>query len=201
MKRIRIQTPRLILREYEWADLHRHHTLISDPDIMYYIQDVFSRSLRESRENLRQAILAIAEPSRSKVYLVIQTKEGDYVGGIGYTVTAESPAGKRVEIGYFAYPAFWGRGYVREAFSALMEYAFLRDGVYRIDGTCIESNTRSARVMERCGMRREGVRRKFEWHVDSLKSRCYFGLLKEEWEEDYHGSSKSHPTAQERAEI
>ncbi|HCU07516.1 MAG TPA: GNAT family N-acetyltransferase [Clostridiales bacterium] len=201
MKGIRIETPRLFLREYEWSDLHHHHTLISDPDIMYYIQDVFTHSLAESRENLRQAILAIAEPARSKIYLVIQTREGSYVGGIGYTVSEESPAGKRVEIGYFTDPEYWGKGYVREALGALMEYAFTRDGVYRIDGTCIQKNTRSARVMERCGMRPEGVRRAYEWHVDSLKSRCYYGLLKEEWEENHNGSSKGHTTTQECATV
>ena len=201
MKRIRIETPRLILREYEWADLHHHHTLISDPSIMYYIQDVFTHSLAESRENLRQAILAIAEPSRSKVYLVIQTKSGAYVGGIGYTVSEQSPAGKRVEIGYFTDPQFRGKGYVSEALSALMAYAFTQDGVYRIDGTCIQENFRSARVMERCGMRPEGVRRAYEWHVESLKGRCYYGLLMEEWKEDRNGRSKSNTTTEERTTI
>lgn len=192
MKRICIGTPRLILREYEWTDLHRHHRLISDPSVMYYIQDVFTRSLAESRENLRQAVLAIARPNRDKVYLVIQTREGGYVGGIGYTVSEESPAGKRVEIGYFTDPAYRGNGYTSEALNALIRYAFLQDDVYRIDGTCIFDNTKSAGVMERCGMKAEGVRRAYEWHVDSIKGRCYYGLLREEWEEEHNGSTESH---------
>lgn len=184
MKRIRIETDRLILREYEWSDLHRHHTLISDADIMYYIQDVYSRSLPESRENLRQALLSMRQTPRTQVFLVIETKQGDYVGGIGYTVTEQSPAGKRAEIGYFTYPVFQGRGYVSEAFRALMRYAFCEDGVYKISGTCVTDNMRSARVMERCGMRAEGIRRDHDWHVDSLKSRSYYGLLKQEWIEE-----------------
>jgi len=186
LKRIRLETERLILREYEWSDLHKHHTLISDAQIMYYIQDVYSRSLAESKENLRQAILAMRKTPRTHVFLVIETKQGAYVGGIGYTVTEYSPAGKRVEIGYSMYPSFWGLGYASEAFSALAHYAFEEDNVYRISGTCITDNARSAHVMERLGMKPEGVRRLHDWHVDGLKSRSYYGLLKQEWKETNH---------------
>jgi [ribosomal protein S5]-alanine N-acetyltransferase len=187
MAAIKLETQRLVLREYEWSDLPAHHALISDPEIMYYIQDVFSRSMAESEENLRNAIEDIENPARTKVYLVIQTRQGEYVGGIGYTVSQTNPAGKRVEIGYFTYPQFWGFGYVTEALKELIRFAFCRDDVYRIDGTCITQNVRSRRVMEKCGMVFEGERRNFEWHHEKLKGRCLFGLLKEEWEEQQNG--------------
>ncbi len=201
MAEIRLETQRLILREYEWEDLERHHKLISDPEIMYYIQDVFSHSMEESEENLRNAISDIENPNRTKVYLVLQTKQGDYVGGIGYTVSEKNPAGKRVEVGYFTYPEFWGLGYVTEAFKELMRFAFCQDNVYRIDGTCIKDNIRSRRVMEKCGMEFEGERRSFEWHHEKLKGRCLFGLLKEEWEEQQNGCETGDFAAQECKEI
>jgi len=188
MGRIRLETNRLIIREYEWSDIKKHHALISDPVTMYYIQDVFSSSMAKSEENLRNAIEDIENPIRNNVYLVLETKDGDYVGGIGYTVLERNPAGKRVEIGYFSYPEFWGIGYMSEAFKELIRYAFLEDNVYRIDGTCINENVRSKRVMEKCGMVFEGERRNFEWHHERLKGRYLFGLLKEEWEEQKNGS-------------
>lgn len=182
MAEIRLMTERLILREYRWEDIEKHHLLISDPSIMYYIQDVFSSSRKESEENLRNAIEDIDNPSRTKVYLVIETGEGEYVGGIGYTVSEKNPAGKRVEIGYFIYPQFWGKGYTTEALKELINYAFCEDSVYRIDGTCIADNIASRKVMEKCGFVFEGERRKFEWNHNKLKSRYVFGLLKDEWE-------------------
>ena len=187
MFEIRLFTERLVIREYRWTDIEKHHALISDPSIMYYIQDVFSASREESEENLRNAIEDIDNPSRTKVYLVIETKEGDYVGGIGYTVSSHNPAGKRVEIGYFTYPQFWRKGYATEALKELIKYAFCEDSVYRMDGTCIKENKASRKVMEKCGFVFEGERRKFEWHHDSLKGRYVFGLLKEEWEEKQNG--------------
>lgn len=191
MGEIKLFTDRLILREYRWADIEKHHVLISDPTIMYYIQDVFTTSRSGSEENLRNAIDDIYNPKRTKVYLVIETKQGDYVGGIGYTVSEHNPAGKRVEIGYFTYPQFWSVGYATEALKELMKYAFCNDSVYRIDGTCITENKASRKVMEKCGMIFEGERRNFEWHHDRLKGRYIFGLLKEEWEEKQNGCETS----------
>lgn len=191
MSEIKLFTDRLILREYRWSDIEKHHDLISDPTVMRYIQDVFSKSRSESEENLRNAIEDIGKPQRTKVYLVIETKQGDYVGGIGYTVSEHNPIGKRVEIGYFTYPQFWGLGYTTEALHELIKYAFSKDAVYRIDGTCVDENKASRKVMEKCGLIFEGERRNYEWNHDSLKGRYLFGLLKEEWEEKQNGCKAS----------
>ena len=77
---------------------------------------------------------------------------------------------------------YWGKGYVTEALEELLRFAFEEDGVRRVDTCCLSDNLRSARAMEKSGLIFEGERRGFEWHVDSVKSRKYFGLLKEEWE-------------------
>ena len=183
-----MHTPRLLLREYRWEDLAEHNKLITDPDVMYYIQDVFSRSFAESLDNLAVAAASKYEDpaEREFVFLVIADPETEeYMGGIGYTVLERSPAGKRVEPGAFLKREYWGKGYVTEALEELLRFAFEEDGVRRVDSCCLSDNLRSARAMEKSGLIFEGERRGFEWHVDSVKSRKYFGLLKEEWEEQH----------------
>lgn len=185
MKEIRLYTPHLLLREYRWEDLAEHNKLITDPDVMYYIQDVFSRSFAESLDNLAVAAASKYEDpaEREFVFLVIaDPKTEAYMGGIGYSVLERSPAGKRVEPGAFLKREYWGKGYVTEALAELLRFAFEEDGVRRVDSCCLSDNLRSARAMEKCGLVFEGERRGYEWHVDSVKSRKYFGLLKEEWE-------------------
>ncbi|MBQ2095973.1 MAG: GNAT family N-acetyltransferase, partial [Firmicutes bacterium] len=165
-----------------------HHALISDPDVMYYIQDVFSRSFAESLSTLAGAAAGkYDDPAeRNFLFLVIADPETEnYMGGIGYSVLERSPAGKRVEPGYFLQKQYWGRGYASEALAELLRYAFEEDDVRRVDMTCVADNVRSARVMENCGLVFEGERRGYEWHVDSVKSRRYYGILKEEWEEQH----------------
>ena len=185
MKEIRLTTPRLLLREYRWEDLQAHNALITDPDVMYYIQDVFSHSFAESLDNLAMAATSkYGDPAdREFVFLVIADPvTEEYMGGIGYSVLERSPAGKRVEFGYFLQKKYWGKGYASEALAELLRYAFEEDSARRVDGTCIADNGRSARVMEKCGLAFEGERRDYEWHVDSLKSRRYYGMTKEDWE-------------------
>ena len=193
MKEIKLTTPRLLLREYRWEDLAAHNALITDPEVMYYIQDVFSRSFAESLDNLAWAAAGKYEdPSdRDFVFLVIaDPKTEEYMGGIGYSVLERSPAGKRVEPGAFLKKEYWGKGYVTEALTELLRFAFEEDGVRRVDSTCVADNKGSARAMEKCGLLFEGERRDYEWHVDSVKSRRYYGILKEEWEEQ-HGKRGS----------
>jgi ribosomal-protein-alanine N-acetyltransferase len=188
MKEITLTTPRLLLREYRWEDLQAHNALITDPGVMYYIQDVFSHSFAESLDNLALcAASKYGDPAdRDFVFLVMADPvSGEYMGGIGYSVLERSPAGKRVEFGYFLQKKHWGQGYASEALAELLRYAFEEDGAWRVDGTCVADNLRSARVMEKCGLVFEGERRNYEWHVDSLKGRRYYGILKEEWEEQH----------------
>ena len=54
-------------------------------------------------------------------------------------------------------PAFQGRGYAAEAASAAMEFLLSEAGFHRVQAKCAAENAASLRVMEKLGMRREGV--------------------------------------------
>ena len=58
-------------------------------------------------------------------------------------------------------PAFQGRGYAAEAASAAMEFLLSEAGFHRVQAKCAAENAASLRVMEKLGMRREGVLREF----------------------------------------
>ncbi len=185
MNNIKLIGERICLREYRLDDLARHHGLISDVVVMENIQDVLSHCYQDSVDNLNFAIAESQRQPRTKVFLVIADKTTDqYMGGIGYEVVYSCPAGKQVDIGYFLYPQYQGNGYATEALRLLIGFAFQKDGVYRINGTCITKNVASARLMERCGLTREAEQIDIEWHIDRLKSRYLYRLLRSEWNDD-----------------
>ena len=64
------------------------------------------------------------------------------------------------EIGFIFNPSFQNQGYATEASRALINYAFRELGAHRVVGFCSRENTASWRVLEKCGMTREGLRRK-----------------------------------------
>ncbi|MEY4576898.1 MAG: hypothetical protein RL701_1601 [Pseudomonadota bacterium] len=72
-------------------------------------------------------------------------------------------AGFKAELGYVIGRAYWGQGLVPEAVSAVIELC-LREGMYRVAAFCDVDNTRSARVLEKVGMVREGLLHRYVLH-------------------------------------
>jgi ribosomal-protein-alanine N-acetyltransferase len=64
------------------------------------------------------------------------------------------------EIGYIFNPAFQNKGYASEMVQAIIKYAFTELGAHRIIGHCSPENIPSWKVLEKCGMKREGLLRK-----------------------------------------
>jgi RimJ/RimL family protein N-acetyltransferase len=64
------------------------------------------------------------------------------------------------EIGYIFNPTFQNQGYATEAVQTIIKYAFKELGAHRIVGHCSPDNIPSWKVLEKCGMRREGKLRK-----------------------------------------
>lgn len=179
-----LRTERLILREFQKKDLKAHHRLLSDAETMYFVQDVMTASLKESRQNLEEAMAARDENPRTRVFLAMElAATGDYMGSIGYTVLASPPPGRVVHAGYFILPAFHGKGYTTEALLELLRYAFEEDGVFRFETGCFAENLPSERVMVKCGMIKEAHQAAVAWHDGKMRDRVAYRLLRREWEE------------------
>ncbi len=179
---IRLSTPRLLLRDHVPDDLATHHQLFSDPNAMRYLPDLMTRSLSESRENLRLAIDQIGLPERKFYFLRIEERETHaHVGEIGYTVNQTTPLGALVGVGYFIRDAYWGRGYTAEALAELIRFAFEEGNVYRISCGCLKENAASERVMQKCGLIKEADFKEYQLHDGRLKDRVEYRLLRAEW--------------------
>lgn len=188
---ITLETERLILRDYVEADIEDYYKLKTDPDTMYFVQDISLSSRQEAKANL-DAVLADAKSAHRRLYFfraeLKSTRE--LIGSIGYDVASVTPAGKRVNLGYFTYPKFWNKGYVTEAVKSLLEFAFLQNDVYRVSTGCLAENKGSERVMQKCGMIKEGELLAWEWHDGRLKTRLEYRLLKNEWLDRRYASVK-----------
>src|SRR5699024_8443975 len=66
-------------------------------------------------------------------------------------------AGQQAEVGWVLDPAAQGRGLGTELAAALLDLAFDGLGVRRVEAACFAANLASRRVMEKIGLRLEGV--------------------------------------------
>lgn len=179
---INIETNRLIIRDHLHSDLDSMHKLLSDSLAMYYLPDIRTNSFEESKLNLETAIKEASLIDRQKFFFtIVNKKERNYIGEIGFTITENTPKGKRVHLGYFILQKYWGKGFVTEAAKAIIDFAFENVGVHKITTGCIKENIGSEKVMKKCNMKKEAEFIKHIWHDGKWKDRVEYGLLREDW--------------------
>jgi RimJ/RimL family protein N-acetyltransferase len=74
------------------------------------------------------------------------------------------PEGHRASLGYVLARPYWGRGLMTEAVTAVVDWAIAQPAVHRVWAVCDVDNAASARVLEKAGMQREGVLRRWLVH-------------------------------------
>lgn len=179
---VRLETERLILRDYVEEDFEAYFRLKSDKKTMYYLQDIQLSSREEAEREFGEVLADASSLDRKFYFLHMERRDTrQQVGSIGYTVRENTPQGKLVDAGYFTYPEFWNNGYVTEALRRLLAFAFEENGVYRFSTGCLTENRGSERVMQKCGLIRESRHPDWTWHDGKLKTRVEYRLLKREW--------------------
>ena len=89
-------------------------------------------------------------------YFVLRRSDDVLVGGITLG-NIRRGASQSAQIGYWSGQSHAGHGYMTEALGLLCEHAFTRFGLHRLEAACIPGNTRSERLLEKCGFRCEGL--------------------------------------------
>lgn len=163
------------------ADFESHHALISNEKIMYYMPEILTRSLEESRENFEIALHAPKEENRSRYFLRIETKDKIHVGEIGYSITSFTPLGNMGELGYFLREEMQKKGYATEAVKTLIDFAFKEGGLIRLYCSCLKENASSEALMKNAGLIKETELLDYEYHDGKLKTRVIYRLLKNEY--------------------
>ena len=72
--------------------------------------------------------------------------------------------GHQAGLGYVLARAHWGQGYMTEVVTMLADWAIARPAIHRVWACCDVENPASARVMEKAGLAREGVLRRWLMH-------------------------------------
>jgi RimJ/RimL family protein N-acetyltransferase len=88
------------------------------------------------------------------------SKSGEDLVGL-VEIRVRPPA---VDLGYALTRRWWHQGFMTEALQPVLEWALAQPEIYRVWATCDIENEPSARVLERIGMQREGVLRRWLIH-------------------------------------
>ena len=179
MANIRIETERLILREIEEDDWESVHRYAREPAVGRFL--IWGPNTEQQTKNHVRDLQAfrLEDPRKRAVLGIVIKDSGEFIGGVG--LTRLSADASEAEVGYSLHPDHWGRGYATEAARAMIGLGFGEWRLHRVIARCDPENIGSARVMEKCGMRREGHFRKCTMCKGEWRDRVLYAILEDEW--------------------
>ena len=140
------ETKNLIIRKFKATDWKDLSEILTDESVVYYEPyDVFT--VDQCKEE------AIKFSESDNFFAVVLKAEDKVIGKLYFN--KETSRGTD-ELGYTFNALYQGKGYAKESSAALMDYAFNHMGIHRIIAIADVTNTRSWKLLEKLGMRREG---------------------------------------------
>jgi ribosomal-protein-alanine N-acetyltransferase len=112
-------------------------------------------------------------------FLIFTQTESSLCGGLTLSNVRRGVA-QTATLGYWVGAPFARRGYMRDAISTILPYAFGPLGLHRLEAACLPHNEASVRLLEASGFAPEGRARRYlkingEWHDHLL-----FAMLAED---------------------
>jgi len=174
-----LTTERLIIRALTPEDLDRHHALFSDSEVVRYLYfGPFDRFA--AQEHLaRRSTVELPIEGRWINFGVEVKDEGVLIGELAMGFISATHA--HYEVGYVFDPAHAGLGYATEGAAMIVELAFSGLGAHRVSGRLDARNDRSARVLEKLGMRREAHFIENEFVKGEWTDELAYAILAPEW--------------------
>ena len=138
----------------------------SEPEVTRYLPWRPHRDVEETRAFLSGLLNALANGGAHG--WIIETKEDCRLVGLvsmgiqsaregDFLSTEEESCYDKVGFGYHLARSEWGRGYAAEAARAVVDWALDQPRIFRIWTLCDIENEASLRVLEKLGLQREGV--------------------------------------------
>jgi RimJ/RimL family protein N-acetyltransferase len=190
-KTLPIETERLLLRKYRDEDVD---------DIVEYSREVnywLTRNL--DWEPTAEGVKAHYECQRD-IYpesypewfdLAVELKaENKVVGAVGLGVFNKEQG--QASMGWLLGCRYQGQGFATEAAQAMLAYGFGTMGLHRITARTGSRNTRSWRLMERIGMRREAHFRHSHTVMGEWDDEFVYALLADEWRRLHQETESPH---------
>ena len=183
-----LETPRLRLRPFEPADAAALFEIANNPAVTRFTTWDAHRTVDSSRAFISDYAASRYLEGVADPYAIVRKEDDRLIGATGGRW--ESEANRCMEFGYWLGEPYWGRGLATEAARALVAYLFAGYPVERVQAHYIEGNAVSGRVLEKVGLKFEGVRRRALYQRGRFWDIHCYAALRNEW-----SATRSEPEA------
>lgn len=166
-----IETERLLIRRFCSDDTEELFKILGDGETMQFLEPPYDR---EKTEKFLQEFCI----DRKGALAVTLAQSGRL---IGYLLFNSYGASDVYEMGWIFNKEFWRKGYAYEACSAVINYAFTELGAHKVFAETADA-VKSVPLMEKLGMKQEGIQREHVLSSDGQWNDFYlYGLLREDF--------------------
>lgn len=176
-----IETEHLILRTFTHDDFTAVHSYASAPENTIYM--VWGPNTAEQTQAFIDMAISKAEetPCTNFQFAAVSKDANALIGACNLALS-----GDEAEIGWILHRDYWKQGYGTEMGNAMLKFGFDELCLHRILAHCDAENIGSFRVMEKIGMRREGLfiegRPAHKQSDKKYGDELSYAILRDEWE-------------------
>ena len=171
-----LETDDLSLRPLRMKDAADIFAYASDPEVSRYVFWDPHRTVSDTRAYIRY-VRSLYRRGLPSSWAVVLKNTGTVIGTIGFM--GYSSIHHTAEVGYSFSRLFWNRGYATQALRAVIISAF--DSIpdlHRIEAQHDIRNPASGRVMEKCGMKHEGIFHGRLWNKTEYIDVAVYAILR-----------------------
>lgn len=170
-----LNTKRLVLRQMLESDFESYCDYALDEKVMQYIMPI--GTLEEIKQHFNGYADAWDAQEGKWMGLAVQLKDtGDLIGDIGFRY--KSKEHQQIELGYKFNKNYHGKGYGSEAMDAFVNHIDQNWDFHKLVAYCDPRNTASFKLMQRYGMKQEGLFKEHFKFGDEWQDELAYGVLK-----------------------
>jgi len=182
---IMLTTPRLVLRRLAIDDAQAmYENWASDEAVTKYMSWDVHESVEVTRDILSKWIADYEKPD---YYHWAIEYENTLIGTIG--LNAVNTTHERCEMGYCIGTKWWNQGLVTEAVGEVIRFVFEDLNGNKVCALYDVQNPGSGRVMQKNGMKQEGLLREQNIRKDGTRGDiAYYAIIRSEWDNGKNGA-------------
>ncbi|WP_245583393.1 GNAT family N-acetyltransferase [Salinimicrobium terrae] len=173
-----LQTERLLLRKQELKDAPHLQQSRSNAQVMRYMDSDAHDDVQTSEAFILKNPKAY-ERKKGFFWVITSAETGNYLGDI--ILRNIDRTNVRAEIGYTLMPDFWGRGYMKEAMRAVIEFGFKDLQLHSIEANINPNNTTSRELLLKMGFVKEAYFRENYYYNGKFLDSEIYSLLKRDF--------------------
>jgi [ribosomal protein S5]-alanine N-acetyltransferase len=177
-----LETERLLIRKIELNDVDDLFEVFSDPEVTHHMTWEVSKTKEETLKNFITVVMERHKKGESVDWSIVHKDSKKVIGNCAFVGWSDQHS--KAEIGFVLNKHYWGKGFASEVLKELIRFGFEVIQLNRIEGVCDPDNVGSEKVMQKVGMKFEGLLRKNEYIKGEFRDTKVFSILKEEYSLD-----------------